>query len=170
MSFHIEPLTSDNIETASRVAEKCFEHDPSPSRPNDWFSASLSTNALWDLRQKTHEPIGDDLHYWVGIFHGKVVGTTGLYEYEADTHEARWVGWFCLSSEVRGQGFGSQLLEFTIQQARENGMKFLRLYTSDLPEEATAQHLYERHGLRLTGQELAPRGDHNILYREKKLT
>jgi GNAT superfamily N-acetyltransferase len=87
---------------------------------------------------------------WVAIDdHNQVIGTTGLYRYRKDANEAVWLAWFCVAPEARGAGIGGRLLDFTIEQARATGAMYLRLYTSDVPNEAAAQHLYESRGLQI---------------------
>lgn len=77
---------------------------------------------------------------------GAVLGTTGLYRYKRDAHEAAWIAWFCVAPAARGQGVGQQLLDHTVQLARELGYRNVRLYTSTSPGEAAAQRLYEQNG------------------------
>lgn len=98
---------------------------------------------------------------------GHIGGTTGLYRYEKDAHEALWVVWFCVDPRLRGKGVGQALIEHTIDRAREAGFPLLRLYTSTDPNEAAAQRLYERNGFREIGRK---RGLFSTtLYREKRL-
>ena len=98
---------------------------------------------------------------------GDVCGTTGLYMYKKDEKEAVWLCWFCVDPEHRGQGIGRDLLEFSIEKAKESGKVFLRLYTSDHPSEAAAQELYEKYGLVVVKKK--KRGSDTYLYRELKL-
>ena len=77
---------------------------------------------------------------------GRVLGTTGLYRYSKDSHQASWVAWFCVDPEARGRGVGQALLEHTVERARRAGFRLIRLYTSTDPNEAAAQRLYERNG------------------------
>jgi len=79
---------------------------------------------------------------------GDVIGTSGLYSYVKDEHEAAWAAWFCVAPESRRMGVGSALLDHTIEQARTRGLKYLRLYTSEDPNERAAQALYEKKGLK----------------------
>ena len=98
---------------------------------------------------------------------GDVCGTTGLYMYKKDEKEAVWLCWFCVDPEYRGQGIGKNLLEFSIEKAKESGKAFLRLYTSDDPSEAAAQGLYEKYGLAVVKTQ--KHGSTTYLYRELKL-
>ena len=98
---------------------------------------------------------------------GKVCGTTGLYVYKKDEHEAVWLSWFCVDPEQRGHGIGKKLIEFSIEKARECGKGFLRLYTTDHPSEAAAQGLYEKYGFVIFKKK--KHGSDTYLYRELNL-
>jgi GNAT superfamily N-acetyltransferase len=89
-----------------------------------------------------------NMRYWLAIDHetGQVIGTTGLYSYPDDP-KALWLGWMCVDPDHRGKGIGRQLLDFSLAQAREEGATHLRLYTSNHPNEAAAQLLYESRGM-----------------------
>lgn len=77
-----------------------------------------------------------------------VRGTTGLYCYEKDAHEAVWVAWFCVDPAARGQGIGQALIDHTVKRARKAGFNKVRLYTSSDPNEEAAQRLYEKNGFK----------------------
>lgn len=77
-----------------------------------------------------------------------VRGTTGLYRYEKDAHEAVWLAWFCVDSAVRGRGIGQALIDHTVERACNAGFAKIRLYTSTDPNEAAAQRLYQRNGFK----------------------
>jgi len=76
----------------------------------------------------------------------EICGTTGLYTCCKDEEEAIWLSWFCVAPNKRGQGIGKRLIEFSIEKAKEHNKKYFRLYTSNDPNEATAQILYEKYG------------------------
>jgi len=97
----------------------------------------------------------------------EVCGTTGFYTCIKDEAEAYWLSWFCVAPELRGQGIGKQLLEFSIEKAKTDGKKFLRLYTSDDENEAEAQGLYEKYGFKAVGEE--KKEYYTLIYRELRL-
>ena len=113
--------------------------------------------------------VSDFLDFWGAIDRqtGTLLGTTGLYQYTHDATEAVWLAWFCVAPEVRRRGIGSQLLDFSIEQAKRTGLQVLRLYTSDRPNEAAAQVLYESRGLKIAAKKWRPL--HTIIYRELRL-
>lgn len=96
-----------------------------------------------------------------------VRGSTGLYRYRSDPEEAVWVAWFCVDPNARGRGIGQALIEHTVARARDAGYGLMRLYTSTDPNEAAAQHLYEKNGFVETRRK---RGLFvTTIYREKKI-
>ena len=106
--MNIEALDEHNVESASRLANTCFSYDPAPSRPSDWFHASLSPKKKEELMEITGYPVGQFLQYWIAKINGQCIGTTGLYGHPPDEHEALWVGWFCIAQliEERGSAVG----------------------------------------------------------------
>jgi len=105
---------------------------------------------------------------WIAVNEaGDVCGTTGFYTCTKDEDEAYWLSWFCVCPTQRGQGLGKRLLEFSIDKARADGKKFLRLYTSDDDNEAEAQGLYEKYGFVVTKEEKLKY--YTLIYREKRL-
>jgi len=106
--------------------------------------------------------------YWIALDdNGNICGTTGIYTKNKDKHEAFWLSWFCVAKEMRGQGIGKLLIEFTTNIAEEQGKKYLRLYTSDDPNEAAAQSLYEKYGFKIVRTK--KKGKDVFIYREKIL-
>lgn len=101
---------------------------------------------------------------------GTIRGTIGLYATTADEHEARWVSWFCVDPEYRGQGVGKGLLDHLIRVVSARGYRFVRLYTGSDPDEAKAQVLYESRGLRETRRVRMRLLGYDRIYRELPLT
>ena len=97
-------------------------------------------------------------NFWLALDEeGKAAGLTGLYYYTHDRGEAVWLAWFCVDPDHRRQGIGTMLMDHSIEMAKMENRPFFRLYTSDDPNEAAAQGLYEKYGF-------------NIYRKEKKLT
>ena len=138
----IKSLTTETSEEAINLLDLVFvDQGNEPARIA--FLASL------DPEQYKEFLLGvkiTELRYWLTIDDsGKVVGTTGLYCYEIDKEETYWLGWFCVHPNARNQGIGTRLLQFSIEEAKKHGKKFLRLYTSTDPNESDAHKLYEKH-------------------------
>ena len=141
---------------------------------------STSCNkAATDAIANCHSPLVRRLIAWAGVDDfldlwgavdqqtERLVGTTGLYTYTRDKAEAVSLAWFCVDPDVRRRGIGSRLLDFTIQEARSTGRQYLRLYTSDRPNEAAAQLLYESRGLEIVAKK--KRLFETTIYRELRL-
>ncbi|MFE1746617.1 GNAT family N-acetyltransferase [Coleofasciculus sp. H7-2] len=109
--------------------------------------------------------------YWVAVDDAsqKVVETTGLYSSKDDKNEGLWLGWTCVDTAFRGQGIGRKLVDFAIEKAGSEGNKFLRLYTSNHPNQAIAQLLYDKRGFRIIGEEPFKGSRLKKIYREVEL-
>jgi len=147
----IRPLNQENLCVAQRLVDENFGHYPwlhrrlffSVCKPQFFYRWALSVG--WQITS---------LSDWVALdADNRVIGTVGVYTYRKDSNEAYWLSWFCVDSGFRGNGIGKKLLQFAIQLARQAGKKYLRLYTSTHPSEATAQSLYEKSGFQITGRE-----------------
>lgn len=69
--------------------------------------------------------------YWIVYKDDKVVGISGIYEYpELGEVETAWLGWFGVLDEYRGMGYGREILEKTIEIAKQRGFTKFRLYSS----------------------------------------
>ncbi|TVR05346.1 MAG: GNAT family N-acetyltransferase, partial [Spirochaetaceae bacterium] len=95
-----------------------------------------------------------------------VRGTIGLYARTEDQADARWVSWFCVNPEARGQGVGKNLLDHLISVVRERGYRFLRLYTGSDENQARAQLLYQSRGLREVRRTRLPFSGYDKIIRE----
>jgi ribosomal protein S18 acetylase RimI-like enzyme len=167
----IEPLSRVRLASAAALANRVFGDDA----PGRWFRTSLDRSLYADTVARTFDPNGVPLpgvRYWTATDKtGQVVGTTGLYEYASDRYQASWLGWMCVEPRARGRKIGQSLVEKAIGEARADGKAFLRLYTSTDPNEAAAQRLYEKLGLRVV-RRLPPEAGsrYAILLRELALS
>jgi GNAT superfamily N-acetyltransferase len=162
-------LTDEYLLAASEVAYRVFYYEG--NIPGEAFIASLTEKALTEFNKGKTEKI-ITLEYWVAVDSDTnvVLGTTGMYSIEEDLIEAYWLGWFCVGHEFRGRGVGLLLLDFTIREATSRGKKYLRLYTSNHPNEAAAQFLYEKKGFKIWEDKgRVKSGEWEIFYRQKKL-
>lgn len=164
--MRIEALTEKTLKGALNVVNAVFPvqiEEPAESA----FRASLNPEKYKIFLAKAQIA---ELRYWVAQNDlGRVVGTAGLYCYEKDRDKAFWLGWFCIAPSARNQGIGTELLQFSIEKAKEQGKKFLRLWTTTDPNELDAHRLYEKHEFRLKKEE--PFADTGLkkLYYELKL-
>ena len=86
----------------------------------------------------------DHVKYYLAYLDGDPIGITGLYYYPEHTEEM-WLAWFGVKKDYRGQGFASEILKWSIEQALKSNRKVMRLYT-DTVENADAIKLYEKTG------------------------
>ena len=163
----IESLTEKTLREAIDLVDTVFPvQGEEPARIV--FPASLNLEKYKDFLLEVQIP---ELRYWLAIDDsGKVAGTTGLYCYEFDKEEACWLGWFCVDPNTRKKGTGTQLLQFSIREAKKQGKRFLRLYTSTDPNESNAHRLYEKHGfVKLSKEERWFNTEFKMLFYELKL-
>lgn len=98
----------------------------------------------------------DHVKYYLAYLSGHPIGITGLYYQPGDTEEM-WVAWFGVLSEYRNQGYGSSILNWTMDEALRQGRKTIRLYT-DMIECKDAITLYEKlgfHGEKYSAEDLS---------------
>lgn len=89
--------------------------------------------------------IDDDIKYYLVYNNDEIIGITGLYCEKIVCRESAWIGWFGVLPQFRGCGYGKKVLEMTIELAKEQGYKVIRLYT-DIEENKAAINLYNKMG------------------------
>jgi GNAT superfamily N-acetyltransferase len=166
-SMQIVPLTNELVPSAQRLVDRVFPDQSLSERLSLWAYAqrrALVVRLGWRLFG-----IRDLTAFWGAVDEGsdEVVGLTGLYARRRDAEEAVWLGWFCVAPERRGTGLGTLLLDFSIEQAHRTNKQYLRLYTSDAPNCAAAQRLYEKKGFAIV--RVKKRRPFNTIYRQKVL-
>ncbi len=147
--IRITPVSENTFHDAKKLVQRVFRFQ-SPAERFFFLAFSKRDNPV--IRSLTRLfGVNDIINFWVALSEKKdILGTTGLYRYNKDKYEALWLAWFCVAPEARGKGIGKTLLAFSIREARKAGVRYLRLYTSDDPNERDAQFLYEKFGLKET--------------------
>lgn len=170
--MRIEPLSYKTLNQAINLVNKIFPYQRNHLREN----ASITLTGSLDRNSLLYKFIFDfmkitDVNYWIAVDDSgsKVIGITGLYSYIEDREDAYWLGYTCVDPDFRGQGIGRELVDLAIENSREAGKKFLRLYTSSSPEQSTAQILYEKKGFRITAEEDMEKSNLKTIYRELEL-
>jgi putative acetyltransferase len=101
------------------------------------------------------DPTTDDLFtlfsipgskYWIAEENGLIIGGCGVYPTPGLPEGCAELVKFYLKSSSRGKGIGWQLMQKTIESARNLGYK--QLYLESLPELGKAISLYERAGFK----------------------
>ena len=68
--------------------------------------------------------------YYLVFENNEIIGITGIYEDEFTQEEnVAWVGWYGVITKYRGKGYGKQILLKTMELAKCEGYKYIRLYT-----------------------------------------
>jgi len=86
---------------------------------------------------------------WVLLDSGKVVGSASVLKQDMTTnqHLSPWLANVYISSEYRGKGLGSLLIEEVMKQVQQTGIETLDLFTED------QACVYKRLGWQLLKQE-----------------
>ncbi|GAB2797485.1 GNAT family N-acetyltransferase [Rhabdobacter roseus] len=82
--------------------------------------------------------------YWVAEKDGVIMGGCGLYPTPGLPPGCAELVKFYLARSVRGQGAGRQLMQRSVESARELG--YAQLYLESFPELAQAVSMYEKAG------------------------
>jgi len=165
--IRIEHLERNRLPAARKLVWRCFPRQNPFERLSFWAIANRSSPLMRQMMACVG--VADFLDFWGAIDQqtGTLLGTTGLYLYTRDATEAVWLAWFCVAPEARRRGIGSRLLDFSIEEAKRTGRKYLRLYTSDRSGEAAAQILYGSRGLEVVAKKR--RLFYTTIYRELRL-
>ena len=86
--------------------------------------------------------------YWIVYDEDDIVAITGLYsDFDITETNSIWLGWFGVRPKYRRKKIGTEVLNYTINEAyklaKKYPIKYFRLYTS-IDENATAQLLYKK--------------------------
>lgn len=165
--IRIERLEHGRLSEARKLVWRCFPWQTPCERLSFWAIANRGSPYV--QRMMAWVGIADFLDFWGAVDQstGRLLGTTGLYQCACDADEAVWLAWFCVAPEVRRKGIGSQLLDFSIEAARRTERQYLRLYTSDMSNEAAAQILYENRDFSVTAKKWYL--FMSVIYRELRL-
>lgn len=145
--IRIESLSEENLDNASKLTISVFHNKKSDEDyPPRWFKASLHP----EKNKKDYDEMDvKDLKYWVAVDNKEnVLGIIGYYTLKYDEKEANWVGWYCVNPKDRGKGIGKMLLNFIITKTKKEGKTWVRLYTSNGPNEKRANKIYDKLGFK----------------------
>ena len=102
-----------------------------------------------------YDPTTDDLYnlfsdpisaYWILESDGKVVGGAGVYPTEGLPNGCCELVKLYIAPEMRGKGYGKQLIEKCVDSANEFGYE--QMYLETMPELKNALSLYEACGFK----------------------
>lgn len=138
-SLVYEKISNDNLELATKTQNSIFPDE------NGYLNFKCSIDE--DFYRKLYNgKMRETTVFWIcKDKKGDVVGITGIYSYFEYPEDA-WLGWYGVLPKYRKQGYGKEILLWTIEKAKEMGFKNFRLYT-DLVENNTAVELYKKLGM-----------------------
>jgi putative acetyltransferase len=111
------------------------------------------------------DPTTDDLYtlfqkpgsvYWLAEDDAKIIGGCGIYPTQNLPEKCGEVVKLYLLAPYRKQGIGRQLLEMSIESAKELGYR--QLYLESLPELGKAISLYRKQGFRFIDHKMGDEG------------
>lgn len=171
--YRIEAVTEANYAETLNYINSIFQVDSTHIVPGGIPVTEASLKASLDPESQTayleHAGIKKLEYFILRNQDNEIVGSIGYYTCPKDEAEAAYVGWFSVDPKARNQGTGKALLSELESLAKIRGKKYLRLYTSDDPNEAAAQILYEKAGLIETGRQKDQDYPYTYIFREKKL-
>ena len=125
----------DNLSLAQMI-RAVFEEDHAP-REGTVYSDPTTDN-LFELF-KTSKSI-----LWVAELNNQIKGCCGIYPSEGLDKNCAELVKFYLAQDARGQGVGKELMQRSIESAKDFGYK--QLYLESLPHFAKAVSIYEKQG------------------------
>jgi len=163
LPFIIEPLTYLSLKEAENLRNKIFKNDLEDIEKG-LLLASLDTTRYKTICEENEVRT---ISYWVAkdVKSGKVIGLTGIYTEDVD--KSCWLGWFCIDEAYRGKEFGKRLLEFSIEQAKNMGKKYLHVYTYKAKRFETAIAIYQQYCFEEYKEERED--DTHVIYLKKQL-
>jgi putative acetyltransferase len=136
MGVLFRPLEKKDNVLLAELIRKVFR-EFKIDRPGTVYTDPTTDN-LYDLF-KVPESI-----YWVAEENGMILGGCGIYPTQELPEGCAELVKLYLSKEARGKGIGKELMNVSINSAKEMGCK--QLYLESLPELGNAVALYEKAG------------------------
>ena len=111
------------------------------------------------------DPTTDDLYtlfqtpgsiYWVAEDNGEIIGGCGIYPTQNLPEGCGELVKLYLDASYRKQGIGRQILEMSVESAKQMGYK--QLYLESLPELGNAISLYQKQGFRFIDHKMGDDG------------
>ncbi len=125
----------DNLSLAQMIRAVFEEHNA--PREGTVYSDPTTDN-LFELFKASKSIL------WVAELNNQIKGCCGIYPSDGLDENCAELVKFYLAGEVRGQGIGKELMQRSIESAKDFGYK--QLYLESLPHFAKAVSIYEKQG------------------------
>jgi putative acetyltransferase len=132
----IREISEEDNASLAKMIRSVFEEYDVPRQGTVYSDAS--TDDLFRLFRKAKSTL------WVLAVNNHAEGCCGIYPTEGLAENCAELVKFYLSKKVRGKGFGKELMEKSIESARQFGYKYL--YLESFPHFAKAVSIYEKQG------------------------
>ena len=109
-----------------------------------------TTDHLFDLFEQKGSLL------WVAVCNDQIVGCCGVFPTEGLPDNTAELAKFYLSPSARGVGIGKQLIEKSIQSAKDLGYE--KLYLESMPQFSNAVNIYNRLGFKMLKKALGNSG------------
>lgn len=148
MSVTIRPIEKKDNLVLAEVIRKVFR-EFKIDKPGTVYTDSTTDN-LFELFETPKSK------YWVAEDNGVILGGCGIYPTSALPEGCVELVKFYLSAETRGKGIGKELMQKSIDSAKE--LEYKQLYLESFPELAKAVGMYEKAGFRKIDEPLGNSG------------
>jgi putative acetyltransferase len=137
----------DNLILA-RIIRGVFDEHNAPHEGTVY--SDPTTDNLYELFQSPGSVL------WVAEINGEIVGCCGIYHTGGLDRNCVELVKFYLKKEARGHGTGKELMQKSIESAREFG--FTKIYLESLPQFSKAVNMYEKLGFTMLDHPLGNSG------------
>lgn len=134
----IRPIESKDNEALAKVIRTALAEFGANKPGTVYFDPT--TDALFELFRTPGS------YYFVATQDEKIVGGCGIFPTENLPHGTCELVKLYLAKEARGSGLGKQLMEQSMNWAKENG--YTHVYLESMPELAKAVSIYEKVGFK----------------------
>jgi len=145
LPFYIEKLSKNTLLAAESLRDKIFVN--LEEKEKALLEASLNKDTLSYVYEQNEIK---EMQYWVARDKKtlQVIALTGLYTEKEDDEDSCWLGWFCLEERYRGKGFGKELFNFSIEQAKSISKRNLHILTYNSKKYKVAINMYKSYGFK----------------------
>lgn len=164
-----EQVVKENLPVAIAAGKKVFPKDSRNHRlPERAYRYSLNLKRAPKEVREEHRLM---IYYLIYNQEKEVIGITGLYQCVDDPEDTYWLGWYGVIPEFRSKRYGTVILEFTEQLVIERQGTVLKLWTTEEPDEAAAQFVFEKMNYKIVERTKGnlDETEYDILIRSKTL-